>query len=257
MVFDITATKPAEDALHEARATVERTARMSRMDAMTGSIAHEINQPLGAVVANANAGLRWLSRTTPNLDETRAALGRIVRDGHLTADMINGIRDKFKTSGQTLTAVDLNELVREGVAVAQGEPRKRPFVVHTALADALPPVTADRAQLQQVIFNLITNAIDAMEPVVDRNRVLRVWSGTRDNEVLLAIADSGTGIAPEHVERIFDAFFTTKPHGMGMGLSISRSIVEAHDGRLWVEPGALHGAVFRLSLPAREFAGQT
>jgi PAS domain S-box-containing protein len=257
MLFDITEKKQAEDALQEMRGELARVARLTRMDAITASIAHEINQPIGAVVANANAGLRWLSRETPDLGETRAALQRVVRDGHQAAELIKQIRAKFKTGGQNRVPVDLNELIREVVALAQTELQKRPIVVHLDLADELPPVTADRVQLQQVISSLITNAVDAMDMVTDRSRIIRVESNFNDrNEVLVAVADAGTGVEPELVDRIFDTFFTTKPHGMGMGLSISRSIIEAHEGRLWVEPGVCNGAVFRLSLPAHDAVGE-
>jgi len=250
MVLDITERKRAQDALRETSAELARIATMTRTGAITASIAHEINQPLGAVVTNADAGLRWLALATPNLEEARAALRRIVRDGHSAAEVIRGIRDRFRIGSKDRISVDVNEIIHEVVALADSELQKRPIVVHTKLAESLPPVMADRVQLQQVIFNLVTNSIDAMDLVAERNRILCVESSVNDKgDVLVTVADSGTGIEPEKLDRIFDTFFTTKPHGLGMGLSISRSIIEAHHGRLWAEPNTAHGAVFRLSLP--------
>ena len=189
---------------------------MNQMVAMTGSIAHEIKQPIAAIVASANAGLRWLERTNPDVDETRAVLKAIVRDGHRVDGVINGIRTVFKGNAATRVSVDLNKLIREVLAFAQGEHQTWPIEVHSNLADNLPLVPGDRVQLQQVIFNLITNAIDAMDMVIDRTRSLRVTSELKGSDaVVVKIADTGTGIAPENIDRIFDTFFTTKSHGMG------------------------------------------
>ena len=257
MVFEITEKKRAQDALREASDELARIARMTRMDAFTASIVHEINQPLGAVVTNANAALRWLALATPNLDEAGAALRRVVRDGHNTADLIKGIRDRFKVATKDRIPVDVNEIIHEVVALADSELQKRPIVIHTKLAESLPLVMADRVQLQHVIFNLVTNSIDAMELVSEPSRILHVESSVNTKgDVLVVVADSGSGIQPENIDRIFDTFFTTKPHHMGMGLSISRSIIEAHDGRLWAEPNIAHGAIFRLSLPAAGSPGR-
>jgi signal transduction histidine kinase len=223
---------------------------MNQLVAMTGSIAHEIKQPIAAIVANANAGLRWLERTNPDVDETRAILQAIVRDGHRVDGVVNGIRTMFKGNAATRVSVDLNELIREVLVLAQSEHPTWPIEVHTSLDENLPLVPADRVQVQQVIFNLITNAIDAMDTVIDRARSLHVTSERKGSDgVAVKIADTGTGIAPENIDRIFDTFFTTKSHGMGMGLAICRSIIESHGGTLSASPGDPHGAVFQVISP--------
>jgi PAS domain S-box-containing protein len=210
MAFDITEKKQAQDVLQNTRTELARFARMNQMVAVTGSIAHEINQPLAAIAANANAGLRWLARTTPDVGETRTVLQGIVHDAHQAAEIIQGIRAMFKAEGQTRISVDLNALVREVLVLAQGEHRNWPVEVQTELDENLPPVTADRVQLQHVMFNLITNAIDAMDSVIDRPRILRVKSERNGSEgVIVTVEDSGTGIALENIDRIFDTFFTT------------------------------------------------
>jgi len=252
MMQDITESKRAQDELETTRAELIRVARMNRLGAMTASIAHEINQPLGAMVANANAALRWLAKTPPDLDETRAALRRIGADGHRAAEVIQGIRAMFRNDGQKRVPLDINQLICEVLALVQGELRKRRIAVDAELGEGLPQVTADRVQLQQVIMNLVTNAIDAMETVTDRRPILRVRSEVRDGEtVVVAIEDSGIGIDAAKQDRLFDTFFTTKPDGLGMGLSICRSIIEAHNGRLWWTAGAQHGSVFRFELPTK------
>jgi C4-dicarboxylate-specific signal transduction histidine kinase len=253
MMQDITESKRSQDALQATRAELARVARINRFGAMTASIAHEINQPLAAIVANANAGQRWLAHAEPDLDEVRAALKRIADDGHRTAELVQGIRAMFKNDGQKRVAVDVNELIREVLTIVHKELIEHRIAVFSFLSADLPQVTADRVQLQQVIMNLVTNAIDAMKPITDRPQTLRAKSEVRDGEyVLVAIEDSGTGIDPEKMDRLFDTFFTTKPHGMGMGLSICRSIVEAHRGRLWASAGAQRGSVFRFELPIKQ-----
>jgi len=256
IAFDITEKKQAQDALLETRTELARVARMNQLVAMTGSIAHEIKQPIAAIVASAKAGLRWLERTNPDVDETRAVLQAIVRDGHRVDGVVNGIRTMFKGKAATRVSVDLNKLIREVLVFAQGEHPTWPIEVQTNLDDNLPLVSADRVQLQQVIFNLITNAIDAMDTVIDRARSLRVTSELEGNGVVVKIADTGTGIAPENIDRIFDTFFTTKSQGMGMGLAICRSIIEAHGGTLSASPGDPHGAVFQLILPVGRSIGE-
>ena len=253
MMQDITDSKRAHDELETTRAELIRVARMNRLGAMTASIAHEINQPLGAMVANANAALRWLAKSPPNLDEAGAALKRIGADGHRAAEVVQGIRAMFKNDGQKRMPLDINQLIHEVIALVQGELRKRHISVDAELSEGLPQVTADRVQLQQVIMNLVTNAIDAMETVTDRRLILRVRSEVRDGEiVVVAIEDSGIGIDAEKQDRLFDTFFTTKPDGLGMGLPICRSIIEAHSGRLWWSAGAQHGSVFRFELPTKQ-----
>jgi PAS domain S-box-containing protein len=232
IAFDITEKKQAQDALLKTRTELARVARM--------------NQVL------------WLERTNPDVDETRAVLQAIVRDGHRVDDVVNGIRAMFKGNAATRISVDLNKLVREVLVFAQGEHSTWPIEVHTNLDENIPLVPGDRVQLQQVIFNLITNAIDAMDTVIDRARSLRVTSELNGSDgVVLKIADTGTGITSENIDRIFDTFFTTKSHGMGMGLAICRSIVESHDGALSASPGDPHGAVFQLTLPAGKSTGES
>jgi PAS domain S-box-containing protein len=250
IAFDITEKKQAQDALQEMRAELARNARVNQMVAMTGSIAHEINQPLSAIVANASAGLRWLERTTPDVDETRTILQEIVDEGHRAGEIIKGIRAMFRADEKSRVSVDLNELLREVLVLTQDERRNWQIEVHTELDENLPSVTGDRVQLQHVLFNLMTNAIDAMESVTDRNRILRVKSNPNGSAgVLITVEDSGIGIAPENINRIFSAFFTTKSHGMGLGLAICRSIVESHGGRLSASPNYPHGAAFQIVLP--------
>jgi PAS domain S-box-containing protein len=253
MMQDITESKQSQDALEATRAELTRVARINRFGAMTASIAHEINQPLAAMVANANAAQRWLANPEPDLDEVRAALKRIGSDGHRAAELVQGIRAMFKNESQKRVLVDINELIREVLALVQGDLLEHRISVFTFLSADLPRVTADRVQLQQVIMNLVTNAIDAMKPITDRPQTLRVKTEVRDGEhVVVAIEDSGTGIDPDKMDRLFETFFTTKPHGMGMGLSICRSIVEAHRGRLWASAGTQHGSVFRFELPIKQ-----
>jgi PAS domain S-box-containing protein len=255
MMQDITESKQSQDALAATRAELARVARVNRFGAMTASIAHEINQPLAAMVANANAAQRWLANPTPDLDEVRAALKRIGSDGHRAAELVQGIRAMFRNGGQKRVPVDLNQLVCEVLALVQGDLLERRVSVYTDLSADIPQVMADRVQLQQVIMNLVTNAMDAMAPVTDRQPILRVKSEIRDGDrVVVAVEDSGTGIDPEKMDRLFDSFFTTKPDGMGMGLSICRSIVEAHNGRLWASAGAPYGSVFRFELPVKQQA---
>jgi signal transduction histidine kinase len=233
------------------QAELARVTRLTTMGQMAASLAHEVNQPLTAIVTGSNAGLRWLARTTPDLDEVRAVLERIARDGHRASQVIASVRAMFKKGVQKRTAIDINDLVREVLALVYGDLQSRSISVHTELARQLPPVLADHVQLQQVVLNLITNAADAMQSVRDRARLLRVKSATHEPDgILIVVADAGTGIDWENSERIFDPFFTTKSNGMGLGLSICRSIVEAHGGRLWASPGTPHGSVFHVALPS-------
>ena len=234
---------------------VARSIRVTRMGAMTASIAHEINQPLAAIVANANAALRWMARTPPDVAEARESLEQIVREGQRAADMIQSVRSMFKSKELASVSVDLNQLIREVLALVQGTLKKHGVVVRTELNEALIPVTGNRVQLQQVLFNLVTNAIEAMELVADR-RMLVKSELESSGEVRVTVEDSGTGIDPKVIDRIFTSFFTTKADGMGMGLSICRSIIESHGGRLWASPGATRGAVFRFTLPTGISGGE-
>jgi signal transduction histidine kinase len=232
------------------RSELARVARLTTVGEMAAMIAHEINQPLAAIVANGNAGLRWLKGQTPDLAEAQATLGAIVKDGHRAGEIIGSIRAMLKETAQTKVPLDINELIREVLALTHGELRNHGVRLQTELTVELPLVLADRIQLQQVILNLVVNAAEAMGAVTDRARILRVSSEINDPaSVLLTVEDSGTGIDPKDMDRIFDTFFTTKSHGMGMGLSICRSIIESHGGSLSASSGDPHGSVFRAVLP--------
>jgi len=243
--------------LRVAQAEVARASRATTMGAMAASIAHEINQPLAAIVLSGNAGLRWLARATPDLEEARAALKRIVDEGHRAGKVIGSVRAMFKQGAQERAAVNVNELIGEILALLHGEVHTHDISVETDLADNLPSVIADRVQLQQVLLNLIMNAIEAMSAVTERRRVLRLRTELHEpNNVVIAVEDSGPGIDRNVVDRIFEPFFTTKSQGMGMGLSICRSIIEAHDGRLWFEPAVPQGTIFFVNLPAAATNGK-
>jgi two-component system, NtrC family, sensor kinase len=229
-----------------------RVSRLTTMGAMTASIAHEINQPLAAIAANANAGLRWLSRSQPDIEEVHAALKRINSDAHRASEVIQGIRSMFKKAPQQAAPVDLNELVLEVLALVHGELINYRVMVKSDLFAHLPQVRVERVQLQQVILNLIMNAVEAMGSVEDGSRLLTVTSRAEERNVVLTVEDSGPGIDPARKDRIFDAFFSTKSSGMGMGLFICRSIVEAAGGRLWATAGQARGAIFHLTLPIGE-----
>ncbi len=233
------------------QAELVRVAHLTTMGQIAASIAHEINQPLAAIVANSNAGLRWLAHATPNLDEARLALNRVVKDGHRASSIIGSIRAIFKKGDTGQALLDLNELIEEVLRLTQNELQNRRVSVRADLANELPKIMGNRIQLHLVIRNLIMNAIEAMSTVMDRERILDIRSEIlKPSGVRMTVANSGRGIDPEKIDRIFDAFFTTKAHGMGMGLSICRSIIEAHGGRLSTSPRLPHGAVFELVLPA-------
>jgi PAS domain S-box-containing protein len=248
--MDITARKQAEDALHEAREELTRVSRAVTIGELAASIAHEVNQPLSAVVTNGNAGLRWLAGDAPNLDEARQALRRIIRDGNRASDVIAKIRLLVQKTGTEKEQFDLKEAIAETVSLAQAEIRRREVAVRTELADDLPAVIGDRVQLQQVLLNLIMNGIDAMSCVSDRPREMIIVA-VKDlpDEIRVSVRDSGTGFKAHDVDRLFEAFYTTKPQGIGVGLSISRSIIEAHGGRMWAVQNETLGATFQFTLP--------
>jgi len=228
----------------------EREGRLMSMEAMSAAIEHEIRQPLGAIMANANAGQRWLGRLPPEIGEVREALDCIAADAQRSSEVIRSFRAMFGKQYQPETQIDANELIRETVALMQRELEATRVAVQLDLAAELPRVPAHRGQMQQVILNLVNNAVDAMRGITDREAVLRMTSRLSDsNEVELIVSDTGTGIDPRDVERIFEAFYTTKPNGMGMGLAICRSIVEAHGGTLSVSREIPYGSEFRFSLP--------
>ncbi|WP_236841838.1 ATP-binding protein [Bosea sp. PAMC 26642] len=231
----------------------ERRARQNRltaMEALSASIAHEINQPLASMVTNASAGLRWLERDQPRIDKAQAALGRIVSEGHRASKVVTGIRTMFLKGAQEREPLNLNDLIATVLAQCETEARLGRITVSTALANDLPHVVGNPLQLQQVITNLVDNAIDAMRGITDP-RQMRVTTQCHEfGEVLVIIADNGAGLAAIEKDRIFDPFYTTKPDGMGMGLMFCRTAVEAHGGRLWASDNAPHGAVFQFTLPA-------
>lgn len=248
---DVTDLKNAEDQLRTSRRELAEVSRHTMMGAMAASIAHEVNQPLAALVTNANAGLRWLARPQPDVDEVRTLLKRIVDDGHRASEVIAAIRSMFRKDVGERNPLYVNDLIKDVLAVVHGELESHQVSLQTVLGDGLPAVMAEQTQLRQVILNLIMNAIDAMGSVADRERVLIIRSKTDGSgNVLISLEDTGTGIDPGHMDRIFDAFFTTKAHGMGMGLSICRSIVESHGGKLWVSTRSPYGSIFSAHLPA-------
>jgi PAS domain S-box-containing protein len=250
---DLTEYMQASDALRQAQADLARLNRVMVLGEMTASIAHEINQPIAAVITNANAGLRWLGARPPDLDEVRQTLGRIVRDGTRAGEVIGGIRALVKKMPPRRELLDLNQTIREVVALTQTEMQRNGVRLQSRSADDLPLISADRIQLQQVLINLIVNAIEAMAGTSDRPRELKIVSGIDDpNDAFVEVQDTGPGLDSAEVDRLFHSFYTTKPEGIGMGLAISRSIIEAHGGRLSAAPNKPCGAVFRLTLPVEE-----
>ncbi len=247
--MDVTERNRTEEALRDAQAELAHVTRVMTMGELTALIAHEINQPLAAVVTNANACLRWLMGPIPNLDEAREALARITRDGNRASDVIGRIRALVKKSGTEKARLDLNEAIQEVVGLVQSEIQKSGVTLQMELADDLPQILGNRVQLQQVILNLVMNGIEAMDTVTDRPREIRIRSCEHESDqLLIAVQDSGVGIDSQNLEKIFDAFYTTKPQGMGMGLAISRSIVENHGGRLWAVANDGPGATFQFTL---------
>jgi PAS domain S-box-containing protein len=256
MARDETEQKDAEDRLREARQELERVSRQTTIGAMTASIAHELNQPLTAIVGYANVGLQRLSRKDPNLDEVQKALQRIVNSGLRAADIITSIRGMFRKDNHEKLPVAVNDLVREVLTLIHGDLERRQIVLRSELHDALPKITGERVPLQQVLLNLITNAAEAMSAVTGRERQLTIHTVLNEPaSVRVTVEDTGCGIDAAHLDRIFDPFFTTKSHGMGLGLSICRSIVEAHGGKLWALRRNPFGTAFHLSLPSAEAAG--
>jgi C4-dicarboxylate-specific signal transduction histidine kinase len=238
----------AEEALLEAQAELARVTRALDMGELVATIAHEVNQPLTAIVTNGNFCLRRLESVTPNLDEFRAVVTEIVNDGARASAVISQIRGMLMKGASSRTELDINEVIQEVVILLRKEATRNHVSLRTELADNLPRVTGDRVQLQQVVINLVMNGIEAMRSLTHRPRSLLVKSARNHGEVLVQVQDSGTGIDADQVEHIFEPFFTTKPGGIGMGLSISRSIVESHGGRLWAESGP-EGALFQFTLP--------
>jgi C4-dicarboxylate-specific signal transduction histidine kinase len=239
----------AEAALRQAQADLAHVSRVTTLGEMAASIAHEVDQPLSGVVINANACLRFLTAASPNVDEVRDGLHAIARDGRRASDVIARIRTLARRAETDKEPLDINDVIGEVVALAEGEARRARARVLTELAGMLPRVLGDRVQLQQVVLNLLLNGLDAMHDVMDRPRelIIRTEREATDH-VRVAVRDSGSGIDPQLTTRLFDAFYTTKPGGMGMGLSISRSIVEQHGGRLWAVPNDGPGTTFQFTV---------
>jgi C4-dicarboxylate-specific signal transduction histidine kinase len=251
IIEDITERKRAENNLHDAREALARATRLTMMGELAASIAHEINQPLGAIIMNGNACKRFLAASPPDIDEIKDGLDGIVSDGNRASDVLSRIRAMLKNAAPERGQVDVNQTIAEVLALTRHELQQHRVSVQADLHPDLPTILADRVQLQQVVLNLVMNGVDAMRAVMDRSRLLTVRSQLDDrNNIVVNVTDSGVGLDPASRERIFETFFTTKAAGMGMGLAISKSIIEAHHGRLWAAPGAPIGAMFAFALPS-------
>jgi PAS domain S-box-containing protein len=255
-MMDVTERKHAEEALHQAQADLARVTRVTTMGELTASLAHEVNQPITAAVTDARTCLRWLNRNEPDLEEAREAASRVVKDATRAAEIISRIRLLFKKGAPQRELVDMNEIIREMIVLLRGETTLQNILVGTDLAADLPPVMADRVQLQQVLMNLMINGIEAMKDV-DGTRDLIICSQRgEDGQLMVCVADTGVGLPPQKTEQIFNAFFTTKPQGTGMGLRISGSIIESHGGRLWAADNSPRGASFYFTLPTKAEASE-
>jgi len=249
---DVTERKRAEqerETLHQLQADLARINRVTTMGELTASLAHEIRQPIAAAVTDANTCLRWLGRADPDMEEGREAAARVVKDVTRAADIISSIGVLFKKGAEPRELVDVNELIREMIGMLRSEAKRHSISMRTELDPDLPQVLAERVQLQQVFMNLMLNGIDAMKDTSGAHE-LTITSAAANAQLVISVRDTGPGLLPEHVDQIFTAFFTTKDHGIGMGLPISRSIVESHGGRLWVTANSERGAAFQFSLPA-------
>ncbi|HWT97645.1 MAG TPA: ATP-binding protein [Terriglobales bacterium] len=246
---DITERSRVQEQLHEAQVSLEHAARLSTLGELTASIAHEVNQPLAAIVANGEAGLRWLKRPVPGLDEARVSIERVIADGRRASQVIANLRRLAKKGEETRQPISLNEVVEEVLLLLQQQLSSLSVTVERDLEASLSLLSADRVQMQQVVMNLILNGAQAVAAAEagDRNLVVRTRTDGESN--VFEVGDSGPGITPEIMDRLFMPFFTTKPEGMGMGLSICRTIIEVHEGRIWAESEPGHGATFRFSLP--------
>jgi C4-dicarboxylate-specific signal transduction histidine kinase len=259
-VLDLTDRKRTEAGARESERRYRETQmqlahanRVATIGQLTASIAHEVNQPICATVANAQAALRWLGAEPPNLDQVQAALARIVRDGNRAGEVIGRVRALIKGAPRRNEGVEINAAIREVVELTRSEATKNGVVVQTDLGDDLPLVPGDRVELQQVVLNLILNAIEAMSETGEGSRESLITTGKTDSDdVLVAVRDSGPGLPPAAAEHLFKVFHTTKPNGLGLGLSICRSIIEGHGGRLWASANSPRGAVFQFTLPVNQ-----
>jgi C4-dicarboxylate-specific signal transduction histidine kinase len=248
---DISERRRAEESLREVQTELAHVTRLTTLGELTASIAHEVNQPLAGVVTNGEACLRWLDRDVPQLDEVRESVQLMIKDGNRAADVIQRVRALAKKTDAPKTPLSINEIINEIILLLEHELLSHQSVLHLQLGTELPLVLVDRTQIQQVIINLMMNGMEAMSSVIDRPRELTIRSQRDDaDRVLVAVQDSGAGIETEHMDRLFKAFFSTKSTGMGMGLSICRSIIDAHDGKLFASRNAGAGATFHFMLPA-------
>lgn len=249
-IQDVTQRRLSEEALGKVRSELAHVARVTSLGALTASIAHEVNQPLSGIITNASTCLRMLAADPPNVDGARETARRTIRDGHRASDVITRLRALFAKTDITTESLDLNEATREVIALSLSELQISRVILRTQLADDLMPVTGDRVQLQQVIMNLLRNASDAMSDVEDRPRQLLIKTEPdEEDHVRLSVQDVGVGFEPQGADRLFDAFYTTKRAGMGIGLSVSRSIIESHRGRLWAASNEGPGVTFAFSIP--------
>jgi C4-dicarboxylate-specific signal transduction histidine kinase len=247
---EIAEREAAQEGLIQAQAEIARIARITTMGELAASIAHELNQPLGSIVTSGDACLRWLATKPPNLDEARQAVEAIIRDGTRASSVLVRIRGLLRRGERLRERLEINDIIREVIALLEGELRRNAISLQTDMPENLPPVVVDRVLLQQVILNLIVNAMEAMRAVRDRARVLRIRTeGQPSGNIVVLVQDSGVGVDPELPNRMFEAFYTTKVQGIGMGLTISRSIIEAHGGRLWAVANDGPGSSFRFALP--------
>jgi C4-dicarboxylate-specific signal transduction histidine kinase len=249
-IMDVSAAKQAEQELRQAQTELAHISRVTTLGELTASITHEVNQPVAAVVANAAAGLGWLEAEPPNLDGVRATLDSIIEDAQRAGDIMHRIRALAKKAPLRMARFDVNDAVLDVIAVTRSELVRHGVSLQTQLATGLPLIEGDRIQLQQVILNLILNAVEAMSGIDNGARELRISTGREGPiAVLVTVRDSGPGLDPQSVDRLFEAFYTTKPGGLGMGLAICRSIIQAHGGRLWAIANEPRGAVFQFTLP--------
>ena len=250
---EIIERETAQDGLTKAQAQIARIARITTMGELAASIAHELNQPLGSIVMSGDACLHWLTAKPPNLKEVRQAVEAIIQDGTRASAVLVRTRGLLRRGERLRERLDINDVVREVIALLDGELRRNGVSLGTNLPEDLPPVVVDRVLLQQVILNLMMNAIEAVRAMSDRTRVLRIRTEEQPSDnIAVLVQDSGVGVDPEHSSRMFEAFYTTKVEGLGMGLTISRSIIEAHGGRLWAVANAGPGSTFSFTLPIDE-----
>jgi PAS domain S-box-containing protein len=251
-VQDVTERRSSEEALSRARSELSQVARVTSLGVLTASIAHEVNQPLSGIITNAGTCLRMLAADPPNVEGARETVRRTIRDGNRAADVISRLRALYGKKEPTIEAVDLNEAAREVLALSLSELQRNRVIVRQELVDDLPLVAGDRVQLQQVILNLLRNASDAMSTIDDRPRDLLIRTEPDDEDrVRLSVSDVGIGFAPQPTDKLFEAFYTTKDEGMGIGLSVSRSIIERHHGRIWAMPNSGPGVTFSFSVPCK------